>query len=228
MNQRVASTCAIAFLACFLLVTAFRISFYVIDEDVNQWSASVNNGPFTSAAMLISFCFDTLPLFALSLVAGTALFVYHLRRYSFLVLAAMAGDALLVDLLKILVASPRPVDSILNETGYSFPSGHTAGTVVFFGVLTYFAWKYWGGTKIKATMGGLCVSVTALVGFDRLYLNVHWFSDVLGALFLGAFWLTFCILVFNRAVSSERIQQLNICIGNQRSAREPDRNLKKE
>jgi undecaprenyl-diphosphatase len=219
MGQRRLLTVAGVFLACFLLVASFRASFYVMNEDVNQWSASVNDGPFTLAAMAINFCFDTLPLFALSLVAAAALFVYRVRRYGFLVLGAMAGDALLVEFVKTVIASPRPLDGILNETGYSFPSGHTAGTVVFLGVLTYFAWKFWGGIKVKAMTVGLYMAVTALVGFDRLYLNVHWLSDVLGAVFLGAFWLVFCILVFDRALSAGSIQRFGTRLGDWLSAR---------
>jgi undecaprenyl-diphosphatase len=42
------------------------------------------------------------------------------------------------------------------------------------------------------------VSVTGIVGFDRIYLNVHWATDVIGAVLLGTFWLLLCILVFSR------------------------------
>jgi membrane-associated phospholipid phosphatase len=70
---------------------------------------------------------------------------------------------------------------------------------------------HWDSAKIKALTAGLYVSITVVVGFDRIYLNVHWFSDIVGAFFLGAFWLTSSILLFNllfkRLVSSGRIQR---------------------
>ena len=122
-------------------------------------------------------------------------------------LGAMEGDALLVGLFKTVIMSPRPLNEIIAETGYSFPSGHATSSVVFFGVLTYFAWKHWNSAKVKALTSGLYVSITAVVGFDRIYLNVHWFSDIVGAFFLGVFWLTFCIPFFKRLVSSGRIQR---------------------
>ncbi len=108
----------------------------------------------------------------------------------------MAGEALLVEFLKIVIMSPRPLNGIIAVTGYSFPSGHTTSCVVFFGILTYFVWKHWNSFKIKASTAGLYVSLTAVVAFDRIYLNVHWFSDIIGAVFLGAFWLAFSIFLF--------------------------------
>ncbi len=184
------------FAICFFVVAFFRDSFYSVNLSVNLWSASINNGFFTLPAQLIAVVFDTIALAAISLVVAILLVILHQRKYGLLLLGAMAGDALLVDLFKTVIISPRPLNGIVSETGYSFPSGHTTGSVVFFGILTYFVWKNWGSTKIKALTGGLYISVTAVVGFDRIYLNVHWFSDIAGGVFLGAFWLTFCILLF--------------------------------
>ena len=62
--------------------------------------------------------------------------------------------------------------------------------------------------NVKLLAIGLYVSVVGVVGFDRIYLNVHWFSDVLGALFLGAFWVAFCVWMFKSlgAQSTQKIK----------------------
>jgi undecaprenyl-diphosphatase len=164
--------------------------------------SSVNSGSFTLAAKIISVIFDTTAMVALSIVVAACLFILHRKHFGVLLLAAMLGDALLVSAFKAIIMSPRPANEIISEVGYSFPSGHTMGCVVFFGIITYFTWKSWGSTKVKAGSSILYVSITALVGFDRIYLNVHWFSDLVGSIFLGGFWLTFCILVFQSNVSS--------------------------
>jgi hypothetical protein len=84
------------------------------------------------------------------------------------------------------------------DAGFSYPSGHSAGCIVFGGVLAYFAWRRWQSTRSRALIGsGLCV-VVGVVGFDRLYLNVHWVSDVFDGWLFGAFWLSFVILVFRQ------------------------------
>jgi undecaprenyl-diphosphatase len=174
---------------------------------VNMWAASVNSGFFTFPAKAISAAFDTTALIVLSLMVAGLLFVLHRKRYSFLLLGAMAGDALLVEICKTIIMSPRPLNEIIAETNYSFPSGHVTSTVVLFGVLTYLAWKYWSTTKAKILTGASYVFVTAVVSFDRIYLNVHWISDVIGAVFLGLFWLSFCIYLFNRLITAGRFKR---------------------
>ena len=179
----------------------------MINLSINLWSASVNNGFFTLPAQTISIAFDTIALAILSIVVAIFLFVLHYKRYSLLLLGAMAGNTLLVELFKTIIMSPRPLNGLIVASGYSFPSGHTMSSMVFFGVLTYFVWKNWYSSKIKALASGFYISITALVGFDRIYLNVHWFSDIIGSIFLGAFWVTLCILLFKYLVSSGKIQR---------------------
>jgi undecaprenyl-diphosphatase len=196
LNQKRILLFSLLFLVCFLLVAYFKEAFNPINSIVNIWSASFNAGSFTLTAKIISVVFDTTALVVLSVILAILLFVLHRRRYGVLLLGAMAGDALLVTFFKMVIMSPRPLNGIIVESGYSFPSGHTTSCVIFFGILTYFVWKHWSSFKIKASTAGLYVSLTAVVGFDRIYLNVHWFSDIVGAVLLGAFWLTLNIFLF--------------------------------
>jgi membrane-associated phospholipid phosphatase len=185
-------------LVLFLLLAIFRTEFQPLDLSINHWSASINGGFFTFYAEIISVAFDTIALLVASLVMAALLFAFHHRRFSLLLLGAMGGDVLLVTLSKILVSSPRPLNGIIAANGFSFPSGHTTSTFVLLGLLTYFAWMSWPSLKNKALTSGAFVSVTGIVGFDRIYLNVHWATDVIGAVLLGSFWLLLCILVFSR------------------------------
>jgi undecaprenyl-diphosphatase len=196
LNQKRILLFSLLFLVCFLIVAYFRETFNQINSNINIWSASINSGSFTLTAQVISFVFDTTALVVLSVVLAVLLIVLHRRRFSLLLLVAMAGDALLVTFFKTVIMSPRPFNGIIVESGYSFPSGHTTSCVVFFGVLTYFVWKHWSSFKIKAAMAGVYISLTVVVAFDRIYLNAHWFSDIIGAVLLGAFWLTLCIFLF--------------------------------
>jgi undecaprenyl-diphosphatase len=179
----------------------------MINLNINLWSASINRGFFNLAAQIISIAFDTIALVILSFVLAIILFVFHCKRYSLLLLGAMAGDTVLVELFKTIIMSPRPLNGLIAASGYSFPSGHMTSSLVFFGVLTYFIWRNWHSVKNKALIGGFYISITALVGFDRIYLNVHWFSDIVGSIFLGAFWVTLCILLFKYIVSWGKIHR---------------------
>ncbi len=206
LSQRRILLFSILFLICFLFVAFFRDSFSTINLSVNLWSASINNGFFTLPAQIISIAFDTVSLVILSIVLAVFLFVFHYRRFGLLLLGAMAGDLFLVQLFKTIIMSPRPLNPISVASGYSFPSGHATSCVIFFGVLTYFVWKNWGSAIVKASTGLFYVSITSVVSFDRIYLNVHWLSDILGSIFLGAFWVALCILLFNHLLTTQEIK----------------------
>jgi undecaprenyl-diphosphatase len=107
-------------------------------------------------------------------------------------LAAVAGSAVLNQLLKGLFARPRPhfAHPLLVETSYSFPSGHAMESFVVYGMLAYFAvlvLRSWEA-RVGVVFGGALLVV--LIGFSRMYLGVHYFSDVIAGYAAGGVWLS--------------------------------------
>ncbi len=189
--------CLIFFLG-FLFLTLFRTSIHSIDSSVNLWIPSIQSGALTFLAQGVALIFDTTSLVLLSLVVSGFLYLKHYKPQGLLLLGAMGGDALLVSVLKNLEHVARPANKLFFDAGFSYPSGHSAGCVVFGGVLAYFAWRHWQSTRSRALIGvGLGVMI-GVVGFDRLYLNVHWLSDVVGGYLMGGCWFLFVVLVFGR------------------------------
>ena len=180
----------------FLLVTFLRSTLAPTDSAVNSWTASIHTSSLTIISEAIATLFDTTILLPLSLLVAAILYLRHHRKYAVLLLAAMAGITLIVNAAKTLIQSPRPVNGIVLETGYSFPSGHVTSTIVFLGLLTYFAWQHWKNPRTKTLTTLLYIATESLVGFSRVYLNVHWLSDILGGYPLGTFWLTFTIFLY--------------------------------
>lgn len=205
--------CAV-FLIAFLLVTYFRGSLHSFDIQVNVWIPSIQSSPLTIINKGIATAFDTISLLLFSLIIAGYLFFKNYRAEGLLLLSAMGGDALLVWVVKGLVQSPRPLNSLVAASGFSYPSGHVTGSIVFCGSLAFIVWQRWKNKKEHASIGILVVAGASVVGFNRIYLNVHWFSDVLGAGMLGIFWLFSAILAFqflqNRAKSdSERFRSIS-------------------
>lgn len=195
-NQLMALFISALSLIGFLFVALLKSIFVPIDADVNSWSASIQTSSLTQISEIVAYCFDTTPLLAASLLITACLFYRNYKKNALLLAGAMGGNAAIIIMVKMLVHSERPLNGIMQETGFSFPSGHVASSVVFFGLLTFFIFQHLktsNGRKLSSTFS---VAIEFLVGFDRLYLNVHWFSDVLGGYLLGVFWLTFSILAF--------------------------------
>jgi undecaprenyl-diphosphatase len=187
----------------FLTLAFLRKSLSSVDYSANSWATTIQNGSFTAVAVAVSIIFDTTIILVFSLTAALLLFYKHLRKQSLLLLVAMVGEALFLSISKTFVYSPRPPNELIVETGYSFPSGHVTGGLVLFGLLAYFGWRLMNSSKRKASLILLFLAITSIISLDRIYLNVHWFSDILGGYLLGTFWLTFSIMVFKYWESSK-------------------------
>jgi membrane-associated phospholipid phosphatase len=194
-NQNAILATAVFFVA-FIVFSLVRTSFHSIDVSVNFWTTTIHTDIGILLARGVSAVFDTTVLVAASLVISTVLFIKKQKAQSILLLAAMGGDALLVAIIKNIDQVSRPANQLLSGSGFSYPSGHSAGVIVFLGLVAYYAWLHWKHMRSKvAVFAGFGV-VAAVVGFDRVYLNVHWLSDVVGGWLFGAFWLSFSIMVY--------------------------------
>jgi undecaprenyl-diphosphatase len=162
--------------------------------------------------------FDTYVLLASSLALSILFFYKKYRKGSLIFLGGMVGTTLSLLMSKMLILSPRPPNGLITETGYSFPSGHITSGIVFFGLLTYFAWHIWNSSKTRRFSVLLSLITITFVGFDRIYLNVHWVSDVLGGCLLGTFWLMISILILNYWESKRNCKFSNNTITKEKAA----------
>lgn len=144
---------------------------------------------------LIQFFYDVTLIgkwyVALILVAIVLLiFWFWQKRPYFSALAiSLAGNELSKTFFKMIFQRERPSSSAYLETTYSFPSGHAAWAVVFFGFLVYFLWRHLKHWKTKINFALISLALILLIGFSRLYLGVHYLSDVWGGYLLGLLWL---------------------------------------
>ncbi len=136
-------------------------------------------------------------IFVLSLVTIASLgflMLAHNRRAALLVLVAVAGGMLLSTALKAGFDRPRP-DAVLHMTqvySASFPSGHALVSAVVYLTLGALIAATQESTALKLYSLGLCAFVTVIVGVSRVYLGVHWPTDVLAGWALGASWAMAC------------------------------------
>jgi membrane-associated phospholipid phosphatase len=110
--------------------------------------------------------------------------------------AALLGSGLLDGALKFAIRRPRPelAANFLSKLSWSFPSGHSMASLVTYGMLAYLvvlALK--GRQRLQITAALSAIVLILAIGFSRLYLGVHYFSDVIGGFPAGALWLSACI-----------------------------------
>ena len=116
-------------------------------------------------------------------------------HYALVIFFGMMGGAALEAMTKRIIHRPRPEHAFLHASGFSFPSGHATMAIIFFTVLLLAF-----NNDIKNRVGrhvftfGITL-IILLIGFSRVYLSMHWTSDVVGGFSLGLFWLTLVILI---------------------------------
>ncbi|MFH0869495.1 MAG: phosphatase PAP2 family protein [archaeon] len=174
-----------------------------LDQTINGQMALLQ-GPLLSKIMLIITNIGSTPcLLALS-IAAIAYLAFRKRWPSALVLViGMIGGLVLELSTKAIVHRIRPGNALLEVSNYSFPSGHATMAFVFFGLMIYLfkddiKAKLWRNIFMTA-----CAALTLLVGFSRIYFNVHWLSDVVGGFIIGAVWLAFIIPVIAKSITKE-------------------------
>ena len=120
------------------------------------------------------------------------------------ILAAVGGGEILVWAGKTAFARPRPdlVNALIPAQGLSFPSGHAFVAVSFYGLVSWFLFDSAKTKTAKVLIVVFTLETIFAIGFSRIYLGVHWPSDVLASFCLGAAWLTATITVFSVARAS--------------------------
>ncbi|GGN99509.1 phosphatase PAP2 family protein [Saccharibacillus kuerlensis] len=125
------------------------------------------------------------------------LFVRHLRWEPLLLLCATAGSGLLNLLLKNLFRRDRPdINRLAEEFTFSFPSGHSMGAFALYGILAYLLWRMIPSFSVRIAALVLCTLLTLSIGLSRIYLGVHYPSDVIGGYIASAAWLALTIGIF--------------------------------
>lgn len=173
------------FLLLFVVVTLSISSYHHADSFIIGQVQSLPS-ELSSLALLITKLGDPIPLITLALVvAGWELYRRHYTRS--LVMAASLIVMPTFFLIKELIQRARPVSEFVAQHGlhdYSFPSGHSAGSMAVYGMILVLAYSHLTG-KIRILIVTMCTLIIVLVGLTRVYLGAHFPSDVLGGWLLG-------------------------------------------
>ena len=115
----------------------------------------------------------------------------------------LGGAELLNLILKLSFHRARPEVAFVHLDTYSFPSGHAMISTAAYGALAYLAWSHLHTTRRRLIVATGTVVLLALIGFSRIYLGVHYLSDVLAGITGGLFWLSVSIAL--QTIYAERL-----------------------
>ena len=149
-------------------------------------------------------------IFLITLTIILILFIKN-KKIGISIFSNLAIITVLNQILKRILQRPRPTEfRIIEEAGYSFPSGHSMVSMAFYGYLIYLCLKYINNKYLKWSLTVVLSFLIGTIGVSRIYLGVHYTSDVLGGFLISIAYLIIYIMVVNKFIIKEEKPKTNL------------------
>jgi membrane-associated phospholipid phosphatase len=125
---------------------------------------------------------------------------------------AVCGGIMLNNLVKIIIHRPRPLSAttLLTVSGWSFPSGHAMNSMIFYGMTGYLLAREIRSRSVQTVIITFASGIVFIIGLSRIYLQVHYLSDVMAGFAGGLLWLGVCIAGMERTRRSHNAPEEHI------------------
>ncbi len=174
------------------------LAVYIVSDRMTQFMKAVTY--FASAKFL-------------PIAYGTVIFLYLIRKdfKRVLEISVIGGGGFLINyFMKLTFHRVRPEHPLINGlTNFSFPSGHATSGFIFYGLLVYLLWKSKLPGYVKYTAGSILILFSLLIGFSRIYLRVHYASDVIAGFCCGFAWLCLTIYLMEKLKKKSDMELVN-------------------
>lgn len=188
------------------------------DDATLRWFAEHRTPALTQVALQITMLGTGVVLAVLVCIAAAFLWLTRHRLSAYLLLASFFGAFLLNNLLKDVFERPRPlvVHALAPVATSSFPSGHAMGSMAAYGAVALLVARLAQRRRVRVLTWALAIALIGAIGLSRLYLGVHYPSDVLGGFAAGLAWVAFAaagltaLQYFGRADAGIHSQERNL------------------
>lgn len=180
-----------------------------IDMKVYSYFLSIRNEKFNSVAKFITNTGGVISTIILTTAVVAFFFINKKRKESLDFALGIIGVWIFNESLKTIFKRERPsIDRLLNPSGYSFPSGHAMIFLSFVILLSYYILLDFKNKNMSRLITLLLFIYAGLVGMSRVYLGVHYFSDVIGGWLAGILWSSIFIVI-NRVLAYKKHVKYN-------------------
>ncbi|WP_339061450.1 phosphatase PAP2 family protein [Tepidibacillus marianensis] len=198
--RRINGYIVLLFLLVFGLIAAYvslnKIQWF--DSPVIHYVQSFESPKITSIMEFFTWIGSTKVVISIIVLICILLFIFfkHRTELIFFVIV-MLGSTLFNDGLKWLFHRQRPtLHRIIQEVGYSFPSGHSMAAFSLYATLSFLLWKHIRTQVGRGVMVLFAILMILAIGTSRIYLGVHYPSDVIGGYFASGVWFILCVTVY--------------------------------
>ena len=171
----------------FILLNVLNNNITVFDTNIYNALSILKSNVITNIFKIITELGSAKILIIIALIL---LVIVKNKRIGIAISLDLASIGLLNQILKNIIQRPRPEGfRLVEESGYSFPSGHSMASMAFYGLIIYFIFK---NIKNKTARNSICVTLSMLIffiGISRIYLGVHYASDVIAGFLISISYL---------------------------------------
>ncbi len=185
----VVSIAAAVFFIALALAVVRASPIVTLDLWVSEQVSRIQTQPLTVVMTAITNVLSPITAPIVTFVLLLWFLLQHHWQKIFLILLGLGGGLAIEMFFKVVIARPRPPLELVLATDYSFPSGHATLATIFFGLLVHLFADQMSSSRARIFFIVFNVIAILLVGLSRIYLEVHWLSDVVAGFLLGAGWL---------------------------------------
>jgi membrane-associated phospholipid phosphatase len=169
-----------------------------VDQTVYTWAASMRSDSATRFFVAFTLLGTPVGMGVITAKAAAALYLRKHRGFAVYLAATAIGGGLLNLALKGMFERARPdlAAALRKAHGYSFPSGHAMGSMMALGAIAYVLSRSKGSWRVRSATIALLVSTVLAIGVSRVYLGVHWISDIIAGFAAGFMWLVIATVAF--------------------------------
>jgi membrane-associated phospholipid phosphatase len=171
---------------------------HALDRDIHDWAAETRTPGATVFLTTMTLIGTPAGLGVIVAVVVGVLVVRGRRHWAgYLVVTCVLGGLMNLELKRFFArARPDLAEALRRAHGYSFPSGHAMGSTIAFGAMAYLAFRVLKRWRYRAAAIALAGTIILSISFSRIYLGVHWVSDVGAGIAVGLVWLLIATVAY--------------------------------
>lgn len=190
------------FMCIFSLFIFIFLTSEMLETDFNSFDIALSHSIYnlrtpalTNVMIIITDLTYQTPLILFSLISIILLIKKHTKEAVLFCIIMIMG-ILLNLFLKEMIQRPRPtIAPLVSELSYSFPSGHAMNSFIFFTVLAYFSYHFFKNKLLTIISTFFAIFLILLIGFSRVYLGVHYPTDIIAGYIAGFWWFVTVLLI---------------------------------
>jgi undecaprenyl-diphosphatase len=169
--------------------------FTALDVSISHTITALRSPALTKEMLFFTMLGSPMSLTVLMLVTILVLMKKH-RKEAFIFCITLLMGSVLSIILKQTIQRPRPqLSPLITEHMYSFPSAHAMNSFIFLALISYFSFHFFRNKTVTFLIVILSTLLVLLIGLSRIYLGVHYFTDVVAGYIAGFWWFVTVLLI---------------------------------